>query len=116
MPANRQVKTALRQLPYREMRDLSGEIRQGLPEHPTVDNVAAVLSSLPMEESEKDHNENAYLMDYFGRKRAITITPHGNGWMLTCSTLDLTIHCTDLREGMSQLFDTLIGYLAITRA
>ena len=116
MPANLQVKNQLRQLPYREMQDLSTEIRASLPEHPTTENVADVLTSLPMEESEHDRNQNAYLMDYFSRKRAIAVTPHGNGWVLTCSTLDLTIHCTDLREGMSQLFDTLIGYLAITRA
>ena len=116
MPANLQIKKQLAQLPYREMRDLSGEIREKLPQHPTTENVAEILTELPMEESEKDRNQNAYLQDYFGRKRAITITPHGNGWILTCSTLDLTVHCTDLREGMSQLFDTLIGYLAISRA
>lgn len=98
------------------MRDLSTEIVKELPDCASEDDVASILTSLPLEMSEKDRDQNVYLQDYFSRKRAIAVTPHGNGWMLTCSTLDLTVHCTDLREGMSQLFDTLIGYLAITRA
>jgi hypothetical protein len=116
MPVNLQVKRTLAQLPYQEMKDLSEQVGVRLSSIPPEGEIAEILSTLSTEESERDRNQNAYLQDYFSRKRAITIRPHGDGWVLTCSTLDLTIHCTDLREGMSQLFDTLIGYLAISSA
>lgn len=116
MPVNHQIKRQLRQMPYREMCDLSGEIAEGWGQA-TAKKLAEVLTSLPTEISQKDEDQNAYLRDYFSRKRSVVIVPRGAGWAITMSgKVNLTIHCTDLREGMSQMFDTLIGYLALDRA
>ncbi len=97
---------------YRDMIDfseiLAGELNNS--GHPEVESstIADVLTSLPISNEQTDKT-NELLVAMFGRKRNITIQPMASGvYRFTCASFQgATVFDKDIREGISQLMDTL---------
>lgn len=102
---NRPIKRALAGLPYQEMKQLSTEIATKVNVNPT--ELADVLSTLP-DQSEMEVRDNDILGRAFTRKKQITIQPHGMGFKISMPTVEgATVIDSDIRAGVSQLFDIL---------
>ena len=95
---------------YRDMVDLSTMISEALPERASPDEVANVLVDLPIDvEDNQLANAQMILGGAFGRKRAITISPMSNDtYKIACASFEgAVVFDTDIREGISQLLDTI---------
>ena len=96
---------------YRDMVDFSEIVASELEQRgrridPSV--VAEVLTTLPKGNEQTDKT-NELLASMFGRKRNFTIQPMNNGvFKLSCSSFEgAVVFEKDIREGISQLLDTL---------
>ncbi len=106
------INQQLRGMTYRDMVDfseiLAGEINNS--GHPEVEagTIAEVLTTLPIS-NEQTEKTNELLTSMFGRKRNFTIQPMSNGvFRFTCPSFEgAVVFDKDIREGVSQLMDTL---------
>ncbi len=111
---NRRIKSSLSALPYREMLELSKEVRDGLGEISGQLNgtkaIAQVLSGLgDTEDTQATKDEKAILHSMFTRKKQITIQPFDNGFKIDVPAQGITIYTDDLRDGISQALDNLVA-------
>lgn len=106
------INQQLQGMTYRDMVDfseiLAGEINNS--GHPEVEasTIAEVLTTLPISNEQTDRT-NEFLISMFGRKRNITIQPMSSGvFRFSCASFQgATVFEKDIREGISQLLDTL---------
>ena len=70
--------------------------------------VADILTALPTSNEQTD-NTNDMLADMFRRKRVIAVTPLKEGvFKMSCASYEgAVVFDKDIREGVSQLLDTL---------
>lgn len=112
----RAVRRLLRELPYREMRQLSHEVANKMgvdPHNETV--IADALSSVPTdaEYDEAARRRRAILAEFFHRKKQITIQPEGNGYMFVIPAVGISVVSDDIEEGLQTLLETLISHEAL---
>lgn len=109
--------TRLRQIfgsmPYRDMVDFSQLLCTKL-EYGSPTKIAEALLDLPSDtEDDQLENTNKILASCFSRKKQITIQPErhsagGTIYKITCPTVDgAVVFDSNIREGVSQLLDTL---------
>jgi hypothetical protein len=117
----------LRQLPYTEMKALSGEVAKGLDvdaankggKLPKVvrEDLADVLSSLPQITNDELDNEQKWLSSFFNKKRVLSITT-GNGvhgpWTVKCEG-GVSITSATLRGALSEFLDAQAAYVALRK-
>lgn len=106
----REFKKLCASMTYRDMVDLSTLLSEALPDCAGPEDVANVLLDLPCDtEDNQISNTNKILTTAFGRKRAIAITPMKNGtYRFTCASFEgAVVFDTNIREGVSQLLDTI---------
>ncbi len=109
---NRRIKAALYTLPYREMRELSKEVNEGLRQYgdPDTAAVAEVLSGLAgTEDTQETKDEKLILHSMFTRKKQITIQPFDSGFKIDIPAQGITIYTDDVRDGISQALDNLVA-------
>jgi len=111
----RSVRQELRKLPYRDMRELSEEITDKLPEPPPSEDIAMALTCLNIGGTEDDMEQRRRLLlsEFFCRKKQITIQPEGKGFKICVPTTGLTVHTEDIEEGLHDMTQTLISFLAM---
>ena len=92
------------------MVDLSTMISESLPDCASPSDVAEVLINLPLDTADDQIvKTNDVLSRMFSRKKQITIQPHGeNVFKIACPTVEgAVVFDNNIREGVSQLLDTL---------
>lgn len=102
------IKKQLRQLPYIEMKALAMQINQELDQRSglhTIEKVADILTSLPLEDERIIKMEQQYLSEVFSRKRNITVAPTAGGWTFSVSGSEIFESSPDIREGLSMLLE-----------
>ena len=110
--AKKSVTQLLRTLTYRDMVDFSEIVAQALNNagHPEIEasTIADVFVTLPAHNEQSDKT-NAILQSMFKRKRQFTISPMKNGvFKIACPSFEgAVVFQEDVREGVSQLLDTL---------
>jgi hypothetical protein len=99
---------------YRDMVDLSTILAENLPPNAKPQDVADVLLDLPDDtDDDQMDNTNRVLQSCFNRKKIITIQPekHSAGGMIfkiACPSVEgAIVFDSNVREGVSQLLDTL---------
>lgn len=107
--AKKSIAKQLSLLTYRDMVDLSEIIAEKL-DIPAVTPpmIAHIFTSLPTHNEQTD-STNDMLADMFRRKRAISIMPLKEGvFKISCASYEgAVVFDKDIREGVSQLLDTL---------
>ena len=105
------LKKTFRSLTYRDMVTLSTELSEKLPDCAEPGDVAAVLLDLPldMEDDSMEFMSNDVLSRMFSRKKQLTIQPEGEDVFKICcpSVEGAVVYDRNIREGVSQLLDTL---------
>lgn len=106
------IAKGLAMLTYRDMVDFSEILAAALAERneavpPSV--LAEILTTLPYD-NDQTASTNEILAGFFRRKRQITIQPEGQGvFKIACPSLDgAVVVDKDVREGVSQLLDTVV--------
>lgn len=111
------LKAEIRALPYTDMKAFAGELATALKMVPlgaSADTVAEALLSLPMSKAQPPSMEDQYLRRAFRRKRSITLEKEANGWTVQVSGIPgAHIRNPNLREGISQLLDVIVGLKAM---
>lgn len=99
---------------YRDMKDLSTLIAERLPAQLTAEAVADTLLKLPIDtEDAQLEKTNKILGNCFSRKKQIIIQPEhhpvgGTIYKITCPSVEgAVVFESNIREGVSQLLDTL---------
>lgn len=103
------VTNLLAQLTYRDMVDLSKIVADELGGVTTAEKIASVLCNLPRD-NDQTADTSVILHDAFKRKRNITVQPKSGGaYVITCGSFNgASVICEDIREGISQLLDTIV--------
>lgn len=109
--AKKSVTQQLRGMTYRDMIDFSEIVAQALRQSgQSIDStvLAQVLTSLPKGNEQTDKT-NEILQTMFKRKRQFTISPLRDGvFKIACPSFEgAVVFESDIREGVSQLLDTL---------
>lgn len=106
--AKKSVAHQLATLTYRDMVDFSEIIAEALGGVVTAEKIAKVMSELPVSNEQTDRT-NEMLQGMFNRKRQFTITPLKDGvFKIACPSFEgAVVFDKDVREGVSQLLDTL---------
>ncbi len=110
--AKKAIAQQLRGMTYRDMVDFSEIIATALNSagysniEPNI--VADVLTNLPTSNEQTD-NTNKILASMFGRKRNFSIQPMKGGvFKMSCASFEgAVVFDKDIREGISQLMDTM---------
>ena len=102
------IQNHLAALPYRDMVDLTTMIAEALPDCASPEDVATALLELP-EEDQQTTDTNIVLARMFSRKKQLTIQPCGEDvFKICCPTVEgAVVFDKNIREGVSQLLDTL---------
>jgi len=110
--AKKSVTQLLRALTYRDMVDFSEIVAQELNNagHPEIEasTIADVFVALPAHNEQTDET-NQILQSMFRRKRVFSIQPLKEGvFKISCASFEgAVVFEKDIREGVSQLLDTL---------
>lgn len=94
------------------MRGLAQQITESVPCDP--ESLCLALSGLRSDGwDELEANRQALLAEFFKRKKQITVQPQGNGWSIQVPTAGLEIRTDNIEEGMHEMMQTLISFIAL---
>jgi hypothetical protein len=108
----RSIAHQLSRLPYRDMRGLVQQITESVPCEE--ESLCVALSGLRQDGwDDLEDQRQELLAEFFRRKKQITVQPQGNGWSIQVPTAGLEIRCDNIEEGMHEMLQTLISFIAL---
>jgi hypothetical protein len=111
----------LRTLPYADMMLVAKQLSEILNRQAKL-NVSsqlmaaslAEMSGMPIEDSLSTREENKILRELFRVKRTLTVKEFNGGFKIDLPTLHGNMMHKDLRQGISQMLDTMVAARSLT--
>lgn len=106
----------LSRLPYMSMRRLASRFAKVLDvDEKHSDKIAVALAKAIEEDpicTAVDIMDRDVFAEYFTRTRNIRVVPYDGGWRIESASAP-TVHCNDIREGVSDFLDALSALRAL---